>query len=95
MSYRKVTTVEAWQVPQVTARLNAKYPAWVIAALLSGKLRPTAGPVGSIAMETKWGTQVAAVGDWIIHNVESDEMYPIHDNVFRTHYEPIPEAANG
>jgi len=88
---KKPVVIEAWQIPpddQVTRKMP---PAWVVGALMSGKLVPVPG--GGLDVMTledgadKRAKHVGDVGDWIIKGVKG-ELYPCKPDIFEQTYDP-------
>ena len=65
-------------------------PSWLIAALVSGKVKAIAG--GGMEIGTLGGQMRADVGDWIIQGIKG-EIYPCKPDIFAATYEPATGAA--
>lgn len=89
---KKPVVIEAVEVKDLVAEFFQRkelWPAWATEAFESGVLQ-----IGerSVQIRTLEGEMVGEYADWIIRGVKG-ELYPCKDDIFRTTYEEVDDAA--
>lgn len=83
---KKPVVIEAFQVFPDDGQTRQLPPAWLVEALVAGKISPVDG--GGVDIKTLEGTMRADVGDWIIQGVKG-ELYPCKPDIFEATYERV------